>query len=268
MKTCFNTLPWLVIVGCSSPEPTASSTSDNSALDDGVISDLDGGPPAFDIVLASDGLLPQAQDLRTSRDAGRDVVSDCSACSDDRPLRDDVRMPECAAPNPQGCFATGCPNGEICVQSADCVPSHCECSGLPGEENWVCSGDCGGGACVGAMDCVSDDDCPYGTTICTAGVCSECDDIRTCHIQCGVGEQFVIVNGCATCECAPFRGVWRRTCGDGRCAGHDSRLGVPACEANLEGESCDVAGERCDLENRCNEYLVCSDVGLQAAECD
>lgn len=269
MKACFNTLPWLVMaIGCSSPEPLASFASGDSARDHGIISDLDGRPAAFDIALVSDGLLQHEQDLHASRDAGRDVASGCSTCSDDRPLRDVVRMPECGAPNPQGCFATGCPNGENCVQSGDCVPSHCECSGLPGEENWVCSGDCGGGTCVGAMNCESDNDCPYGTTICRAGVCRQCEDVRSCQIQCDVGEQFVIVNGCATCDCAPFRGIWQRTCGDGQCAGHDNRHGAPTCEANLDGADCEVAGERCDLETECNEYLVCSDIGLQAAECD
>jgi hypothetical protein len=50
----------------------------------------------------------------------------------------------CADPNPTGCFTTGCPIGEDCVDAGGCTSSGCFCDGM----GWACTDDCGGGTCV------------------------------------------------------------------------------------------------------------------------
>ena len=49
----------------------------------------------------------------------------------------------CPDPNPTGCFITGCPVGQSCV-NMDCASSSCACDG----QAWACDADCGGGVCV------------------------------------------------------------------------------------------------------------------------
>jgi hypothetical protein len=53
---------------------------------------------------------------------------------------------DCAAeePYPHGCFERGCPAGETCEEGAECIPTSCECI----DDFWICTDDCGGGACV------------------------------------------------------------------------------------------------------------------------
>lgn len=53
----------------------------------------------------------------------------------------------CSAPVPTGCLTTGCPEDEQCVvDPATCASSGCSCDGA----SWLCTPDCGGGACVPA----------------------------------------------------------------------------------------------------------------------
>ncbi len=90
------------------------------------------------------------------------------------------RITTCLQDNPAGCFATGCDEGYVCLDSEyDCMSSECMCDESQGE--WMCSSDCNGGVCYlsGCMDpnaCnynidaeVSDNSCAY--EIDCAGVC-------------------------------------------------------------------------------------------------
>ncbi len=53
----------------------------------------------------------------------------------------------CKAPNPAGCVQTGCSAGQICNTDVQiCLPSSCGCDEKTGD--WVCTDDCGGGACT------------------------------------------------------------------------------------------------------------------------
>ena len=56
-------------------------------------------------------------------------------------------LEECEAPNPAGCFQTGCLEGFECIDDWDnnCVPSVCSCDEDFGE--WFCTNDCNGGTC-------------------------------------------------------------------------------------------------------------------------
>ncbi|MEC7519976.1 MAG: hypothetical protein VYE22_08935 [Myxococcota bacterium] len=50
----------------------------------------------------------------------------------------------CVAAPPTGCRTRGCPRGQTCDATAGCEPSNCGCdeTGF-----WICTSDCGGGAC-------------------------------------------------------------------------------------------------------------------------
>ena len=52
----------------------------------------------------------------------------------------------CLESNPAGCQNTGCDDGFECIIDVnDCIPSSCWCEEFTG--NWICTEDCGGGAC-------------------------------------------------------------------------------------------------------------------------
>jgi len=52
----------------------------------------------------------------------------------------------CIESNPAGCQNTGCDDGFECIIDVnDCIPSSCWCEEFTG--NWICTEDCGGGAC-------------------------------------------------------------------------------------------------------------------------
>ena len=86
-------------------------------------------------------------------DAVVDAATDAGSCADVSIWPDAAGADSrCAGPNPGGCVTTGCPAGMECAVVDACIPSYCDCSGLPGERMWVCSGDCGGGVCVEARE--------------------------------------------------------------------------------------------------------------------
>jgi hypothetical protein len=102
----------------------------------------------------------------------------------------------CETPNPAGCAATGCPSGEICVESNldVCAPSGCVC----GDSGWTCTDDC-----VSPTICVPDKkDCadPY------PGDCT--NDPSLC------GEGYfcaTAVDACTPSACACSGGQWTCT---------------------------------------------------------
>ena len=70
------------------------------------------------------------------------------------------RLSSCIEDNPQGCFATGCDDGYICLDDWEnyCVPSGCDCNESDG--SWVCDADCNGGTCF-QMGCMDPDACNF-----------------------------------------------------------------------------------------------------------
>jgi hypothetical protein len=52
----------------------------------------------------------------------------------------------CAGPSPEGCAATGCPEGLVCDHSVGARPSACTCDAKTG--SWDCTADLSGGECV------------------------------------------------------------------------------------------------------------------------
>jgi hypothetical protein len=139
--------------------------------------------------------------------------------------------PSCPGENPQGCAATGCPAGELCLlTSGVCVPSACDCDAASGQ--WICTEDCGGGRCVAAGD-----------------VCLGPNPQGCASTGCPAGEQCVHPAGVCTpsaCHCAPETGTWicTRDCGGGICR----RVEEPACRgenpAGCVSTGC-PAGEVC-----------------------
>lgn len=54
---------------------------------------------------------------------------------------------------------------------------------------------------------------------------------------------------------------WYSTCGDPVCETYRGPFdGVPACQAEAEGEACESGAldAQCDLENACNQFLICA----------
>lgn len=78
---------------------------------------------------------------------GCDPATKTWTCTDD--CGGGVCVPDqhsCPGENPQGCATDGCPSGQKCDTTKDCVPSGCGCD--PSSGLWVCTADCGGGVCV------------------------------------------------------------------------------------------------------------------------
>jgi len=49
------------------------------------------------------------------------------------------------------------------------------------------------------------------------------------------------------------------TCGDPACEGYNGPVdGLATCSTETEGASCTEAGAECDLENSCNQRLICA----------
>lgn len=228
--------------GCPDGEscmPTGRCIASACACDDGewaCSEDCEGGACVPDVEC---GPLPELDRCDDGCEPGSECVADrdCAAgdcdcvgggwrcpeacyatCRDAEPL--------CAEPNPQGCVATGCPEGQVCQVGEACVPTACEC-GADGV--WACSPDCGGGQCMAAPMCEGRN--PQG---CRQSGCPE-------------GEFCSLDAGCApsSCECGP-RG-WRctRDCGGGQC--------VP--RADCEGPVPFAAG--CATDEDCPEEAVC-----------
>ena len=57
------------------------------------------------------------------------------------------------------------------------------------------------------------------------------------------------------------------SCGDPVCGGYTgSTEGLPLCEGEMEGDSCEQEGFECDLEDMCNRVLRCSSEDI-AVDC-
>ncbi len=77
----------------------------------------------------------------------------------------------CDTPNPAGCTAGTCDEGETCVRfdGGVCLPSACFCD--PSTGGWSCTDDCGGGVCVpDFFECERDVDCGFDL-VCVEGAC-------------------------------------------------------------------------------------------------
>lgn len=62
--------------------------------------------------------------------------------------------------------------------------------------------------------------------------------------------------------------TWFTTCGDPVCQGYTGPFAdIPVCTDQREGESCEVEGDRCDLEDGCNGLLVCAKTDPKADGC-
>lgn len=72
-------------------------------------------------------------------DVDPDVPGD--ACTADRCGEPDAPT-TCSTPDPRGCLALGCPEGQTCAFANDeCTPSACSCD--PATDSWQCTADCG-----------------------------------------------------------------------------------------------------------------------------
>lgn len=93
---------------------------------------------------------------------------------------------ECEGPNPAGCTATGCDEGEFCDRSGvRCAPSLCGCDEDTG--SWICTMDCGGGGvCRPEVSgvCRQDGDCEVGK-VCLSGQCEAIACIALYDPVCG-----------------------------------------------------------------------------------
>ena len=82
-------------------------------------------------------------------------VCDCLPLPNSICVQGQCNLTYCEAPNPAGCFSSGCEDGDECIDFGNsdyasfCVPSSCFC-----DENyfytssWTCTEDCNGGICV------------------------------------------------------------------------------------------------------------------------
>jgi hypothetical protein len=146
----------------------------------------------------------------------------------------------CDEPNPEGCASTGCDDDEVCDTSVGCFPSSCSCDAATG--GWICTDDCGGGACV-----------PDG------GACDEPNPAGCISTGCDEGEICDTSIGCfpSGCFCDEATGGWACTddCGGGQC--------VPAggvCDPSLNPVGCSQTG--------CPGGLVCdTTVGCHPSAC-
>lgn len=60
---------------------------------------------------------------------------------------------------------------------------------------------------------------------------------------------------------------WYATCGDPSCAGYRGPTeGLAACTDQAEGADCGTAGAECDLENDCNQRMLCTTEDPKASE--
>lgn len=151
---------------------------------------------------------------------------------------------EAPAPGPcegfvqPGCVQAGCPEGQVCQQGPDCVPSLCTCDPVSGET--TCSLDCGGGRCVDAAE--------------------QCQPLA-CRLMCPFGF-LKDDRGCALCECAE-----RPRCG---CEGDEDCIkAVPGCCPCSNGgaemaiaAACAPELAQCPIspgQVPCLPYNVCSD---------
>lgn len=109
----------------------------------------------------------------------------------------------CPGENPAGCAGRGCPEGEVCAPTDACIPSACGCDATTG--HWVCTADCGGGACVPETSACEGPN-PEG--------CSQSG--------CPAGQACMpLTDHCvpSSCTCFALTGAWvcTRDCGGGVC---------------------------------------------------
>jgi hypothetical protein len=200
----------------------------------------------------------------------------------------------CEGPNPAGCRATGCPDGQKCDTTVGCSPSGCSCDADNGI--WICTTDCSGGTCVddpGTVQCsagCASTGCPAGqkcdtssecipsycwctpdglvagcTDDCGGGVCVDDPGGAPCRSPnpagcsetgCPAGQKCDTNSGCApsACACEASTGTWTCTadCNGGICVPEDP--GTPCRAPNPAGclsEGC-PAGQKCDVTQGCH----------------
>jgi hypothetical protein len=149
----------------------------------------------------------------------------------------------CDGPDPStlGCGdGTACPTGMVCDPNA-CVSSSCGCDEETG--NWVCTADCGLGACV------PEDQPP---------VCEGPNPADGCDGGCPTGT-VCDPNACrpSSCGCDATTGSWMCTadCGEGGACIPDT---LTPCEGPDPSEGCD---------NGCPTGTVCDPAACRPSHC-
>ncbi len=236
----------MVVLFCFACDDSGSETPDDpDAGTEGVL-----GGPCYANSTCNAGLVCGAGDLCEAEmeevdgpapDMAQDAAVPTDAAMDGPPpdgqLPDGPPPPDAA----QGCHATPCPGGQVCLDTGECAEpevcaDHDDC--FEGRE-------CVDGACE--TPCTEDAECP-GTRVCVAGRCPEpdvcaspddCDAPRRC-VEGACADPCVDDDGCADGEaCDPDT----QTC----------RLAVrPACV-----EDADCPGSRACVEGECPEPEVC-----------
>jgi hypothetical protein len=177
-----------------------------------------------------------------SDDAGQDAGANDVGTGDTTPSA-------CAAPNPAGCRAEGCPSGSSCIPTGEpgCMPSICSCD--EDLQTWACTADCGP-----IVACVEDSPTP--------GACLE-PDPRGCRAEgCPSGLNCIPVDtpGCTPSEC---------TCVDGGWACTDDCLPVHECLDLPLPQPCGPDIRSC-MQTGCPNGEVCAptgDLGCMASSC-
>lgn len=180
-----------------------------------------------------------AADANGSGDTASDTATDTGGDS-----ATDTTVP-CTGPNPLGCRAEGCPDGQTCridATASSCMPSACSCDADTG--TWTCTADCGPVyACQPAEQPVCPDAVDIG---------SSCSDEG---LSCSFGQECC----CGTCypslSCTCTGGSWA-------CFATDACM-IPSCEGRPCASDDDCQGGPFDtlacIEGVCAAPTRCAD---------
>jgi hypothetical protein len=124
-------------------QPDALSCGANAT--DALCVRSDAGACEGDACQIDDAGLDSGSDAGGDGDGGSDVDTGHDGGGD---AGRDAGPTACEDPAPQGCAATGCPDGQRCDTTGEhgCVSSGCRCDAATGQ--YQCTPDCGGGTCV------------------------------------------------------------------------------------------------------------------------